>query len=53
MVWLVLAPGGVGTGALAGSYVRGTASAAVGAKGLLGDSHKQGDSLDASQECGR
>jgi hypothetical protein len=45
MVWLVFAPGNVGTGALTGSYVGGTASATVGvgagANVLVGGSNKQ------------
>ncbi len=45
MVWLVFAPGNVGTGALAGSYAGGTASATVGvgagANVLVGGSNKQ------------
>ena len=45
MVWLVFAPGNVGTGALTGSYAGGTASATVGvgagANVLVGGSNKQ------------
>lgn len=45
MVWLVFAPGNVGTGALAGSYAGGTASGTVGvgvgANVLVGGSNKQ------------
>jgi hypothetical protein len=45
MVWLVFSPGDIGTGAVAGAYAGGTASATVGvgagANVLLGGSNKQ------------